>query len=182
MRQKYDQWRTGFSKWINFVDWMRMQSRLHTSIHWVLNTLKMARLEQHREMPDSEGDSCNSGSGRGGSEGQEGGGGWSRAGVRGHGGVGETRDGEVAELEEVSTALQQFRSGGEGGSSWRGSKFNCEYNSTMHTDNNISHHAAFIRESVDSLCRDDADMPMPPYIRKAYITTPTLHLLVFLGS
>ena len=23
-------------------------------------------------------------------------------------------------------------------------------------------------ESVDSLCRDDADMPMPPYIRKAY--------------
>ena len=27
---------------------------------------------------------------------------------------------------------------------------------------------SFIRESVDSLCRDDADMPMPPYIRKAY--------------
>ena len=26
---------------------------------------------------------------------------------------------------------------------------------------------AIIRESVDSLCRDDADMPMPPYIRKA---------------
>ena len=24
-----------------------------------------------------------------------------------------------------------------------------------------------IRESVDSLCRDGADMPMPPYIRKA---------------
>ena len=24
-----------------------------------------------------------------------------------------------------------------------------------------------IRESVDSLCRDDADMPMPPYVRKA---------------
>ena len=24
-----------------------------------------------------------------------------------------------------------------------------------------------IRESVDSLCRDDADMPMPPYIGKA---------------
>ena len=23
-----------------------------------------------------------------------------------------------------------------------------------------------IRESVDSLCRDDADTPMPPYIRK----------------
>ena len=28
----------------------------------------------------------------------------------------------------------------------------------------LKHH---IRESVDSLCRDDADMPMPPYIRKA---------------
>ena len=27
--------------------------------------------------------------------------------------------------------------------------------------------AMYIRESVDSLCRDDADMPMPPYIRKA---------------
>ena len=26
---------------------------------------------------------------------------------------------------------------------------------------------ADIRESVDSLCRDDADMPMPPYIGKA---------------
>ena len=25
-----------------------------------------------------------------------------------------------------------------------------------------------IRESVDSLCRDAADMPMPPYIRKAF--------------
>ena len=24
------------------------------------------------------------------------------------------------------------------------------------------------RELVDSLCRDDADIPMPPYIRKAY--------------
>ena len=24
-----------------------------------------------------------------------------------------------------------------------------------------------VRESVDSLCRDDADMPMPPYIGKA---------------
>ena len=36
-----------------------------------------------------------------------------------------------------------------------------------------------IRESVDSLCRDDADMPMPPYIPKAALT---LHLLAFLGS
>ena len=39
-----------------------------------------------------------------------------------------------------------------------------------------------IRELVDSLCRDDADMPMPPYIRKKLATTPTLHLLPFLGS
>ena len=28
--------------------------------------------------------------------------------------------------------------------------------------------SASIRESVDSLCRDDADMPMPPYIQKTY--------------
>ena len=27
---------------------------------------------------------------------------------------------------------------------------------------------SIIRESVDSLCRDDADMPMTPYIGKAY--------------
>ena len=27
---------------------------------------------------------------------------------------------------------------------------------------------SYIRESVDSLCRDDADMPMTPYIVKAY--------------
>ena len=34
----------------------------------------------------------------------------------------------------------------------------------------VSHTTLYciIRESVDSLCRDDADMPMPPYIRKAY--------------
>ena len=38
---------------------------------------------------------------------------------------------------------------------------------------------AIIRESVDSLCRDDADMPMPPYIRKA-CNPPTLHLLALL--
>ena len=28
-----------------------------------------------------------------------------------------------------------------------------------------------IRESVDSLCRDGADMPMPPYIGKAFTRT-----------
>ena len=32
----------------------------------------------------------------------------------------------------------------------------------------IASSTIIIRESVDSLCRDDADMPMPPYIRKAY--------------
>ena len=31
----------------------------------------------------------------------------------------------------------------------------------------VSERVIIIRESVDSLCRDDADMPMPPYIRKA---------------
>ena len=33
--------------------------------------------------------------------------------------------------------------------------------------------SAYIRESVDSLCRDGADMPMPPYIGKA-CTRPNL--------
>ena len=39
---------------------------------------------------------------------------------------------------------------------------------------NYRHHTqciTFIRESVDSLCRDGADTPMPPYIGKAF--TPT---------
>ena len=38
-----------------------------------------------------------------------------------------------------------------------------------------------IRQSVDSLCRDDADMPMPPYIGKL-ATAPTLHLLAFYAA
>ena len=33
----------------------------------------------------------------------------------------------------------------------------------------------YSRESVDSLSRDDVDMPMPPYVRM-------LHFLAFLGS
>ena len=123
MRQKYDQWRTGFSKWINFEDWMRMQSRLHTSIHWASNTPKMARLEQHREAPDS--DTCNTGGGRKHCEGGEGGEGGARDGVGRHGEMvrGEEGAGENGEGgREVSAALQQFRrSGGVGGS--RGSKF-----------------------------------------------------------
>ena len=40
----------------------------------------------------------------------------------------------------------------------------------------MQHHAA-IRESVDSLCRDGADMPRLPYIGKAL----TLRIKAFLG-
>ena len=36
-----------------------------------------------------------------------------------------------------------------------------------------------IRESVDSLCRDDADMPMPPYMRKAYNRPNTAFVSLF---
>ena len=31
--------------------------------------------------------------------------------------------------------------------------------------------ALYLRESVDSLCRDGADTPMPPYIGKAFTRT-----------
>ena len=57
MRHKYDQWRAGFRMWINFEDWMKMQSRLHTSIHWATPTQKMPSLE-HRERIDSDSVSC----------------------------------------------------------------------------------------------------------------------------
>ena len=41
----------------------------------------------------------------------------------------------------------------------------------------------YIRETVDSLCRDDVDMPMPPYIiYEKLATAPTLHFFAFLGS
>ena len=36
-----------------------------------------------------------------------------------------------------------------------------------------------IRESVDSLCRDGADTPMPPYIGKAFICTNVEELSLF---
>ena len=36
-----------------------------------------------------------------------------------------------------------------------------------------------IRESVDSLCRDGADMPMPPYIGKAFTRTNFEDLSLF---
>ena len=52
MRHKYDQWRAGFRMWINFEDWLKMQSRLHTSIHWATPTQKMPSLE-HRERVNS---------------------------------------------------------------------------------------------------------------------------------
>ena len=35
----------------------------------------------------------------------------------------------------------------------------------------FSKHYVIIRESVDSLCRDGADTPMPPYIGKAFTGT-----------
>ena len=38
----------------------------------------------------------------------------------------------------------------------------------MYSKGSQLHCFTSIRESVDSLYRDDADMPMPPYIRKAY--------------
>lgn len=46
MRHKYDQWRSGFKEWISFDDWLKMQNRVHTSIHWARNTHTMASLEQ----------------------------------------------------------------------------------------------------------------------------------------
>ena len=58
MRRKYDQWRGGFRMWISFDDWLKMQSRVHTSIHWATNTEKMASLEQRRETSDSRHVSC----------------------------------------------------------------------------------------------------------------------------
>ena len=38
---------------------------------------------------------------------------------------------------------------------------------------------AIIRESVDSLCRDGADTPMPPYIGKAFTRTNVEDLSLF---
>ena len=40
----------------------------------------------------------------------------------------------------------------------------------------------YIRESVDSLCRDDTDMPICCHTYEKLITAPTLHLLAFLDS
>ena len=40
-------------------------------------------------------------------------------------------------------------------------------------------HMHKIRESVDSLCRDGVDTPMPPYIGKAFIRTNVEKLSLF---
>ena len=40
-------------------------------------------------------------------------------------------------------------------------------------------HINYIRESVDSLCRDGADTPMPPYIGKAFTRTNFEDLSLF---
>ena len=111
MRRKYDQWRAGFRMWISFDDWLKMQSRIHTSIHWATTTEKMASLEQRRETLDSGCVSCGTSSG-GDEEGEV------RCGVVGSGG-GE--EGGQTGGREVSSSLQQFRRSGGGG--WRGSKF-----------------------------------------------------------
>ena len=58
-----------------------------------------------------------------------------------------------------------------------GGRIHCIYNHTdMHTIcmiHDCTCHVHCIRESVDSLCRDGADMPRPPYIGKA-CTRPNL--------
>ena len=101
-RQKYDQWRTSFRRWISFDDWLKMQSRIHASIHWASSAQKMPRLEQPSETPGGErGSSCSSEGGRRG-RGREGGG--SEEGVG-----------------DVTAALHQFRRGSVGGT--RASKF-----------------------------------------------------------
>ena len=42
-----------------------------------------------------------------------------------------------------------------------------------------THPHVCIRESVDSLCRDGADTPMPPYIGKAFTRTNFEDLSLF---
>ena len=52
----------------------------------------------------------------------------------------------------------------------------------MHEGNSsLKSFMACIRESVDSLCRDGADTPMPPYIGKAFTRTNFEDLKAFLG-
>ena len=126
MRQKYDQWRAGFRMWINFDDWLKMQSRVHTSIHWATTTQKMPSLEQGgTSVADSSSVWCNTNStthqmvvdeggerdgGSVGGEGEEGGGGGGERDRGSAGGGGDGR-GEGGGGEEVPQSLQQFRRG-----------------------------------------------------------------------
>ena len=105
MRHNYDQWRAGYRMWISFDDWLKMQSRVHTSLHWATNTPKMASLETS----DSSCVSYSSSTSRS-EEGDgvvEGGGGEEGKGNRVRG--------------EVSSSLQQFRRSKGGG--LRGKEF-----------------------------------------------------------
>ena len=95
MRQKYDQWRAGFRMWISFDDWLKMQSRVHTSIHWATTTQKTPSLEQGgTSVADSSSVRCSINSTTHQMVADEGGGGW-------EGGGGG----------EVLQSLQQFRRG-----------------------------------------------------------------------
>ena len=96
--------------WISFDDWLKMQSRVHTSIHWATTTEKMASLEQQRETSDSGCVSCGASGGE--EEGEV-----RRGVVRGGG---REKGGQTGG-RELSSCLQQFRRSGGGG--WRGSKF-----------------------------------------------------------
>ena len=111
MRQKYDQWRAGYRMWISFDDWLKMQSRVHTSIHWATNTPKMASLETS----DSSCVSYFSSTSRSEEVGE-------RCGVLESGGGEEGKEKEGHRARgEVSSSLQQFRRSGGGG--LRGKEF-----------------------------------------------------------
>ena len=87
-RRMYDQWRAGFKNWISFQDWLKMQGRVHSSIHWGRAGRHVPSLEQ------------------GGGDGDRGGG-VSCEGVRR----------EEGEMRPPSEALHQFRNSRGGGSS-----------------------------------------------------------------
>ena len=102
MRQKYDQWRAGFRMWISFDDWLKVQSRVHTSIHWATTTQKTPSLEQGGiSVADSSSVRYSTNSTTHQMVADEGGGGW-----EGGGGGDEWGGGG-----EVPQSLQQFRRG-----------------------------------------------------------------------
>ena len=100
MRRKYDQWRAGFRMWMKFDDWLKMQSRVLTSIHWATSIQKMPSLEQG-ETPDTSSVSCST------SSNDE-----RRDVVGGEGGREERKS--AGREDQVSSPLQQFRSCGGG--------------------------------------------------------------------